>query len=73
MPIAQVRDLLLYYELHGDEAGEPLVLLNGALDTIESDWGIHLPAFAALEKRFRLRVLSLERLGEDLRILARPA
>jgi pimeloyl-ACP methyl ester carboxylesterase len=47
MPIAQVRDLRLYYELHGAETSEPLVLLNGALDTIESDWGRHLPAFAA--------------------------
>jgi pimeloyl-ACP methyl ester carboxylesterase len=53
MPYAQVRDLRLYYELYGgsgqshDEAGEPLVLLNGALDTIEADWEQHLPAFAA--------------------------
>ena len=52
MPYAQVRDLRLYYELRGgsgpsrDEAGEPLVLLNGALDTIEADWERHLPAFA---------------------------
>ena len=58
MPIAQVRDLRLYYELHGDEAGEPLVLLNGALDTIESDWGRHLPAFAA-----RYRVLAYDHRG----------
>jgi pimeloyl-ACP methyl ester carboxylesterase len=59
-----VRDLHLYYELHGgpssgrDEAGEPLVLLNGALDTIEADWGRHLPAFAA-----RYRVLAYEHRG----------
>jgi pimeloyl-ACP methyl ester carboxylesterase len=44
MPFTRVRDLQLYYELHG--AGQPLVLLNGALDTIESDWGRHLSAFA---------------------------
>ena len=44
MPVAHVRDLQIYYELHG--AGAPLVLLNGALDTIESDWGKQLPAFA---------------------------
>ena len=58
MPIAQVRDLHLYYELHGDEASEPLVLLNGALDTIESDWGPHLPVFAA-----RYRVLAYDHRG----------
>jgi pimeloyl-ACP methyl ester carboxylesterase len=56
MPFAQVRDLRLYYELHG--GGEPLVLLNGALDTIESDWGRHLPAFAA-----RYRVLAYDHRG----------
>ncbi|HEX5689823.1 MAG TPA: alpha/beta hydrolase [Roseiflexaceae bacterium] len=56
MPIAQVRDLRLYYELHG--AGEPLVLLNGALDTIESDWGRLLPTLAA-----DYRVLAYEHRG----------
>ena len=56
MPLALVRDLHLYYELHGD--GEPLVLVNGALDTIESDWDQHLPAFAA-----RYRVLAYDHRG----------
>lgn len=58
MPIAHVRDLRLYYELHGEETSEPLVLLNGALDTIKSDWGYHLPAFAA-----RYRVLTYDHRG----------
>jgi len=34
---------------------------------------LDLPAFAGLEKRLRLKILSLERFGEDLRIVARPA
>ncbi len=34
---------------------------------------VDLPALASLEERRRLRVLSLERVGEDLRILLRPA
>jgi diaminohydroxyphosphoribosylaminopyrimidine deaminase/5-amino-6-(5-phosphoribosylamino)uracil reductase len=34
---------------------------------------VDLPAFGSLEKRLRLEVLSLDRLGEDLRIVARPA
>jgi pimeloyl-ACP methyl ester carboxylesterase len=56
MPFADIRDLRVYYELHG--AGEPLVLLNGALDTIDSDWGAHLPAFAE-----RYRVLAFDHRG----------
>jgi pimeloyl-ACP methyl ester carboxylesterase len=56
MPPIQVRDLQLYYELHG--AGEPLVLLNGALGTGDSDWKQHLPAFAA-----RYRVLAYDHRG----------
>ncbi len=46
MPYQDVRDLRIYYELHGDPQAPPLVLLNGALDTIESDWAAHLPALA---------------------------
>ncbi len=34
---------------------------------------LDLPAFASLDDRLRLNVVSLERVGEDLRILARPA
>ena len=34
---------------------------------------LDLPPFAALDARLRLRLVSLERLGEDLRLLARPA
>ncbi len=56
MPFAQVRDLRLYYEDHG--SGVPLVLLNGALDTITTDWGQHLPVFAQ-----RYRVLAYEHRG----------
>src|SRR5690348_5932800 len=56
MPFAQIRDLRLYYEQHG--AGEPLVLLNGALDTIAADWERHLPVVAA-----RYRVLAYDHRG----------
>jgi diaminohydroxyphosphoribosylaminopyrimidine deaminase/5-amino-6-(5-phosphoribosylamino)uracil reductase len=34
---------------------------------------LDLPAFAALDERPRLKILSAERVGDDLRILARPA
>ena len=48
MPYANIRDLRLYYEIHGPEDGEPLLLLNGALDVIapDSTWGYQLPRFA---------------------------
>ena len=46
MPFAEINDLRVYYELHGPPGAMPLVLLNGALDTIESDWGALLPALA---------------------------
>ena len=54
-----VDELLLYFNpsLLGDSA-------QGLFD---------LPAPESLEKRLKLRILSLERLGEDLRVLARPA
>lgn len=64
MPYVQAGDLQIYYELHGqaglggNAGGDPLVLLNGALDTIESDWGKHLPAFAA-----RYHVLAYDHRG----------
>jgi 3-oxoadipate enol-lactonase len=48
----------LYYEWHGAQDRPPLVLLNGALDTIDSCWGLHLQVLAA-----RFRVLAFEHRG----------
>ena len=53
MPLLDVRDLRIYYELHGAPGALALVLLNGALDTIESDWAHQLPALA---ERYRVLV-----------------
>jgi pimeloyl-ACP methyl ester carboxylesterase len=64
MPYAQAGELEIYYELHSQAGNvaqtsdDMLVLLNGALDTIESDWSKHLPAFAA-----RGRVLAYDHRG----------
>ena len=58
-----VDEFLLYLNpsfLGGHEKG-------GALGMVD------LPQPASLDARLRLRVLSLERLGDDLRVLARPA
>jgi len=63
MPFLELRHLRIYYELYGPRSADrnssaQLVLLNGALDTIESDWGKHLPVFAE-----RYRVLAYDHRG----------
>jgi diaminohydroxyphosphoribosylaminopyrimidine deaminase/5-amino-6-(5-phosphoribosylamino)uracil reductase len=52
---------------------EFLVYLNPSFLGDAAQGMLDLPAFASLEARPRLSIVSLERLGEDLRILARPA
>jgi pimeloyl-ACP methyl ester carboxylesterase len=50
MPFLELRNLRIYYQQYGppgaNSGGAQLVLLNGALDTIESDWSKQLPVFA---------------------------
>ena len=52
---------------------EYLIYLNPSLLGEGAQGMLDLPAFDSLEKRLRLKILSLERLGEDLRVVARPA
>ena len=52
---------------------EYLVYLNPSFLGDAAQGMVDLPAFAALEARAQLKILSLERVGDDLRILARPA
>ena len=52
---------------------EVLVYLNPSFLGDSAQGMLDLPGFESLEKRIALKVLSLDRLGEDLRILARPA
>jgi diaminohydroxyphosphoribosylaminopyrimidine deaminase/5-amino-6-(5-phosphoribosylamino)uracil reductase len=52
---------------------EYLVYLNPSFLGDGAQGMLDIPAVDSLEKRLRLKILSLERLGEDLRILARPA
>jgi diaminohydroxyphosphoribosylaminopyrimidine deaminase/5-amino-6-(5-phosphoribosylamino)uracil reductase len=52
---------------------EYLIYLNPSLLGDAAQGMFDLPALDGLEKRPRLKILSLERFGEDLRILARPA
>ena len=52
---------------------EFLVYLNPSFLGDAAQGMLDLPAMASLDERLRLQTLSVERLGEDLRILARPA
>ncbi len=52
---------------------EYLVYLNPSFLGDAAQGMVDLPAFGSLSEKVNLKILSLERLGEDLRILARPA
>ena len=52
---------------------EFLVYLNPSFLGDGAQGMLDLPAVGALEERLKLKLVSLDRLGEDLRILARPA
>jgi len=52
---------------------EFLVYLNPSFLGDGAQGMLDLPAVGALEERLKLKLVSLERLGDDLRILARPA
>jgi diaminohydroxyphosphoribosylaminopyrimidine deaminase / 5-amino-6-(5-phosphoribosylamino)uracil reductase len=51
---------------------EYLIYLNASFLGDGAQGMFDLPAFPSLDSRIKLKVLSLERLGDDLRILARP-
>jgi pimeloyl-ACP methyl ester carboxylesterase len=55
---ALVNGIHIYYEVHGEDAGTPLVLLHGGGSTIESTFGRILPFLAR-----RRRVIALEEQG----------
>ena len=52
---------------------EFLVYLNPSFLGDGAQGMLDLPPLASLEERLKLRIVSLERVGEDLRVLARPA
>ena len=52
---------------------EFLVYLNPSFLGDSAQGMLDLPPVASLEKKLRVKLLSLERLGEDLRLIARPA
>jgi pimeloyl-ACP methyl ester carboxylesterase len=55
---ALVNGIHIYYEVHGQESGIPLVLLHGGGSTIDSNYGRILPFLSA-----RRRVIALEEQG----------
>ena len=52
---------------------EFLIYLNPSFLGDAAQGMLDLPAFDALDRRLKLRLLSADRVGDDLRILARPA
>jgi len=52
---------------------EFLIYLNPSFLGEGAQGMLDLPAFSSLQERISLRILSLERVGEDLRLVARPA
>jgi pimeloyl-ACP methyl ester carboxylesterase len=80
---ASVNGLNMYYEVHGTGRGTPLVLLHGALTTIDGSFGGVLPSFAetrqviAMEQQGHGRTadidrpLSYEQMAEDTVALLR--
>ena len=52
---------------------EFLIYLNPSFLGDAAQGMLDLPALAALDKRLKLSLLAVDRVGDDLRILARPA
>jgi diaminohydroxyphosphoribosylaminopyrimidine deaminase / 5-amino-6-(5-phosphoribosylamino)uracil reductase len=52
---------------------EYLIYLNPSFLGEGAQGMLDLPAFSSLQERISLRILSLDRVGEDLRLVARPA
>jgi diaminohydroxyphosphoribosylaminopyrimidine deaminase/5-amino-6-(5-phosphoribosylamino)uracil reductase len=52
---------------------EFLLYLNSSLLGDGAEGMFHLPPFATLQERIALRMISLDRIGDDLRVIARPA
>jgi diaminohydroxyphosphoribosylaminopyrimidine deaminase/5-amino-6-(5-phosphoribosylamino)uracil reductase len=52
---------------------EFLLYLNPSFLGDEAQGMLALPAFSSLENRIKTRIESLVRIGDDIRILARPA
>lgn len=57
MPLAPLSSVQLYYELHGTESDQPLLLLHGATETFQTGWRKQIHPFS---HHFRL-------IGVDLR------
>ena len=61
MPTIRVNNVDLYYEFHGPEDGEPLILNNGIFMNTTS-WAFQMPA---LEKRYRVLAYDMRGQGQS--------
>ena len=50
---------------------EFLIYLNPSLLGDEAQGMVSIPGFSALEQRIKVKIVSLDRIGDDIRILAR--
>lgn len=62
MPVAALKNLNLYYEIHGAEDAAPLVLLHGATETFRACWRRQIEPFS---RRYRLIGLDLRGHGRS--------
>ncbi|GAA4300235.1 alpha/beta fold hydrolase [Compostibacter hankyongensis] len=61
---ATVNGLKMYYEIHGNEDGTPLVLIHGGGSTIPSNWGTLLPLLAGHHKVIAMELQAHGRSGD---------
>ena len=54
----------MYYEVHGQAAGVPLVLIHGGGSTIPSNWGALLPVFTRYYKVIAMELQAHGRTGD---------
>ncbi|SKA37812.1 Pimeloyl-ACP methyl ester carboxylesterase [Chitinophaga eiseniae] len=61
---ATINGIRMYYEIHGNDSGIPLVLVHGGGSTIPSNWGTLLPLLAPHYKVIAMELQAHGRTGD---------
>jgi pimeloyl-ACP methyl ester carboxylesterase len=69
---AKVNGLTMYYEVHGEGSGRPLVLLHGGVLTIDLSFGALLPLLAATRRVIAMELQGHGRTGDIDRAITVP-